>query len=143
MDEKNPESVSARRYSIGYVRGWRFSQFLNQVTYRARRRGHEESTQPPFRRQSARLLIRALAYDLFERVRQFHLRGEKVQRSMEWLIKRPIKVGAKIAYHGRSWQVHVASAFSLARYYRAVFGGRHTFKKAVDRETEGVVCSNP
>jgi hypothetical protein len=33
-----------------------------------------------------------------------------------------IKVGAKVAYHGRRWQVHVASAFPLARYYQAVFG---------------------
>jgi hypothetical protein len=40
---------------------------------------------------------------------------------MEWLIKRLIKVGAKVAYHGRRWQVHVASAFPLAGYYRAVF----------------------
>jgi Transposase DDE domain group 1 len=27
-----------------------------------------------------------------------------------------------ILYHGRRWQVHVASAFPLAGYYRAVFG---------------------
>jgi hypothetical protein len=40
--------------------------------------------------------------------------GEEVKRSMEWLIKRLIKVGAKVAYHGRKWQVHVASAFPLA-----------------------------
>ncbi|GEM_PF-5230041 len=31
-------------------------------------------------------------------------------------------VGAKVSYHGRRWQVHVASAFPLAGYYRAVFG---------------------
>jgi hypothetical protein len=36
--------------------------------------------------------------------------------------QRLIKVGAKVAYHGRYWLIHVASAFPLARYYRAVFG---------------------
>ncbi len=50
------------------------------------------------------------------------LMREEVKRSMEWLIKRLIKVGAKVGYHGRRWQVHVASAFSLAQYYRAVLG---------------------
>jgi len=48
---------------------------------------------------------------------------------MEWLIKRLIKVGAKVAYHGRRWQVHVASAFPLARYYQAVFAWRARWKK--------------
>jgi hypothetical protein len=33
---------------------------------------------------------------------------------------RLIKVGAKVAYHGRRWYVHVASAFPLARHYRVV-----------------------
>jgi hypothetical protein len=53
---------------------------------------------------------------------QFYLMGEEVKRSMEWLIKRLIKVGAKVAYHGRRWHVHVAAAFPLARYYCTVFG---------------------
>jgi hypothetical protein len=34
-------------------------------------------------------------------LRQFYLVGEEVKRSTEWLIKRIIKVGAKVAYHGR------------------------------------------
>jgi hypothetical protein len=54
-------------------------------------------------------------------LRQFYLMGEEVKRSMEWLMKRLIKVGAKVAYHGRRWYVHAASAFPLARHYRAVF----------------------
>jgi hypothetical protein len=41
---------------------------------------------------------------------------------MEWLIKRLIMVGGKVAHHGRRWYVHVASAFPLAEYYGAVFG---------------------
>ena len=63
-----------------------------------------------------------LAYNLRHMLRQFYLMGEEVKRSMEWLIKRLIKVGAKVAYHGRKWRVHVASAFPLLRYYQAVFG---------------------
>jgi Transposase DDE domain group 1 len=75
-----------------------------------------------FAANQARLLMGVLAYNLLHMLRQFYLMGEEVKRSMEWLIKRLIKVGAKVAYHGRMWQVHVASAFPLARYYQAVFG---------------------
>jgi hypothetical protein len=50
----------------------------------------------------------------------FAARG--VKRSIEWLIKRLIKVGAKVAHHGRMWHVHVVSAFPLDRYYQTVFG---------------------
>jgi hypothetical protein len=75
-----------------------------------------------FAANQARLLMGVLAYNLLHMLRQFYLVGEEVKRSVEWLIKRLIKVGAKVAYHGRRWQVHVASAFPLARYYRAVFG---------------------
>jgi hypothetical protein len=75
-----------------------------------------------FAANQARLLMGVLAYNLLHMLRQFYLMGEEVKRSMEWLIKRLIKVGAKVAYHGRMWQVHVASAFPLAGYYRAVFG---------------------
>jgi hypothetical protein len=46
--------------------------------------------------------------------------GEEVKRSMDWLIKRLIKVGARISYHARRWYVHIASAFPLAHHYRAV-----------------------
>jgi len=75
-----------------------------------------------FAANQARLLMGALAYNLLHMLRQFYLIGEEVKRSMEWLIKRLIKVGAKVAYHGRRWQVHVPSAFPLARYYQAVLG---------------------
>ena len=36
------------------------------------------------------------------------------------LIKRLIKVGARVAYHARRWYAHVASAFPLAHHYRSV-----------------------
>ncbi|MEJ2719170.1 MAG: IS1380 family transposase [Deltaproteobacteria bacterium] len=75
-----------------------------------------------FAANQARLLMGVLAYNLLHMLRQFYLLGEEVKRSMEWLIKRLIKVGAKVAYHGRRWQVHVASAFPLARYYQAGLG---------------------
>jgi hypothetical protein len=41
---------------------------------------------------------------------------------MEWFIRRLIKVGANIAYHGRRWNVHITSVFPLAHHYRAVLG---------------------
>jgi len=75
-----------------------------------------------FAANQARLLMGVLAYNLLHMLRQFYLMGEEVKRSMEWLIKRLIKVGARVAYHGRKWFVHVASAFPLARHYRAVLG---------------------
>jgi len=55
-------------------------------------------------------------------LRQFYFKGEEIKRSMEWVIKRLIKARAKVAYHGRKWDVHVTSAFLLARYYRAALG---------------------
>jgi hypothetical protein len=75
-----------------------------------------------FAANRARLLMGVLAYNLLHMLRQFHLVGEEVKRSMEWLIKRLIKVGAKVAHHGRRWYVHVASAFPLTPLYRAVLG---------------------
>jgi hypothetical protein len=44
----------------------------------------------------------------------------KVKRCIDWLIKRLVKVGARVSYHARRWYVHVASAFPLAHHYRAV-----------------------
>ncbi len=75
-----------------------------------------------FAANQARLLMGVLAYNLLHMLRQFYLMREEVRRSIEWLIKRLIKVGAKVAYHSRRWYVHVASAFPLAHHYRAVFG---------------------
>lgn len=62
-----------------------------------------------------------LAYNLLHMLRQFYLLGEEVKRSMEWLIKRLIKVGATVVYNGRRWQVHVASAFPLSRVLPSCF----------------------
>ena len=76
-----------------------------------------------------------LAYNLLHMLRQFYLVGEAAKRSMERLIKRLIKVGAKVAYYGRRWQVHVASAFPLARYYQAVFGQGATGKIMINRDS--------
>jgi hypothetical protein len=64
----------------------------------------------------------ALAYNLLHMFRQFYLLREEVKRSMEWFIKRLVKLEAKVAYHGRRRYVHIASAFPLAPRYRAVFG---------------------
>jgi len=73
-----------------------------------------------FEANQARLKMGVLAYNLLHMIRQFYVWGEEVKRSMEWLIKRLIKVGARVSYHARRWYVHVASAFPLAHHYRAV-----------------------
>ena len=46
---------------------------------------------------------------------------EKVNSPAAGSPERLIKAGAKVACHGRRWYVHVASAFPLPWYYRAVF----------------------
>ena len=73
-----------------------------------------------FEANQARLQMGVLAYNLLHMIRQFYVWGEEVKRSMDWLIKRLIKVGARISYHARRWYVHVASAFPLAHHYRAL-----------------------
>lgn len=74
-----------------------------------------------FAANQARLKMGALAYNLLHMLRAFHLKGEDVKRSMEWLIRRVIKTASRISYHGRRWWVHVASSFPLAHHYRDVF----------------------
>jgi hypothetical protein len=73
-----------------------------------------------FEANQALLKMGVLAYNLLHIIRQFYVWGEEVKRSMDWLIKRLIKVGARISYHARRWYVHVASAFPLTHHYRAV-----------------------
>jgi hypothetical protein len=73
-----------------------------------------------FEANQARLKMGVLAYNLLHMIRQFYVWGEEVKRSMDWLIKRLIKVGARVSYHARRWYVHVASAFPLSQHYRAV-----------------------
>jgi len=73
-----------------------------------------------FEANQARLKMGVLAYNLLHMIRQFYVWGEGVRRSIDWLIKRLIKVGARISYHARRWYVHVASAFPLAHHYRSV-----------------------
>ncbi len=66
----------------------------------------------------ARLLVGCLAYNLLHMIRDTAVWGESVKPSIEFIIRRLIKVGARVMNHARRWYVHVASAFSLARYYR-------------------------
>jgi len=58
-----------------------------------------------------------LAYNLLHMLRQFHLVGEEVNGSIEWLIKRLIKVGARVSYHG--WRVVFVCGFSSPDFYLA------------------------
>jgi hypothetical protein len=73
-----------------------------------------------FEANQARLKMGVLAYNLLHMIRQFYVWDEEVKRSIDWLIKRLIKVGARVSHHARRWYVHVASAFPLAHHYRAV-----------------------
>ena len=47
--------------------------------------------------------------------------GESVRPSIDSMLKRLVKVGARVVYNARKWYVHVGSAFPLARYYRILF----------------------
>ncbi|MBI5252402.1 MAG: transposase [Desulfomonile tiedjei] len=49
-----------------------------------------------FAANQARLLMGVLACNLLQMLRQFYLMGEEVKRSMEWLIKRLVKVGENL-----------------------------------------------
>ena len=69
----------------------------------------------------ARLLAGCLAYNLLHMIRDAAFRGENVKPSIESIIRRLVKVGARVVYHARKWHVHVASAFPLARYYTIIF----------------------
>ncbi len=74
-----------------------------------------------FAANQARLLMGVLAYNLLHMLRQFYLVGADVKRSMEWLIKHLIKVGAQVAYPARSWHVHIASGFPQTRGHGKLF----------------------
>ena len=75
-----------------------------------------------FAANEARLKMGFLAYNLLHLIRRFYMRSEKARRSIEWIIMRLIKAGARIVYHARYWHVHIASAFVLRRHYQAVLG---------------------
>ena len=75
-----------------------------------------------FDANQARLKMGLLAYNLLHLIREFYMVGEEVKRSIEWIIRRMVKVASRVSYHSRYWRVHVASAFPLRHHYQAVFG---------------------
>jgi hypothetical protein len=74
-----------------------------------------------FAANQARLLVGCLAYNLLHMMRDTAFWGESVKPSMDSIIKRLVKVGARVVYHARRWYVHIASAFPLGRYYGILF----------------------
>ena len=78
-----------------------------------------------FAANEARMKMGFLAYNLLHLIRRFYLWGEDTRRSIEWIIMRLVKAGARIVYHARYWHVHVASAFPLGHHYRAVVAWQH------------------
>ena len=75
-----------------------------------------------FESNQARLKMGALAYNLLNMIREFHLQGEDVKRSIEWIIRRIIKAASRVSRSGRRWRLHVASSFPLAYHYRTSLG---------------------
>ncbi len=75
-----------------------------------------------FEANQARLKMGVLVYNLLHLMRERYIMGEEVKRSVEWLIRRIIKVALRVSYHGRRWWVRVASSFPLAHHYQAVLG---------------------
>ena len=73
-----------------------------------------------FESNEARLKMGILAYNLLHLLQKLYFRGEGGRRSVEWMIRRMIKVGVKFSYHARRWQVQVSSAFPLRHHYLAV-----------------------
>ncbi len=71
-----------------------------------------------FAANKARLFLGAITYNLIQLLRETAFFGERVRPSVDWIIRRLVKVGARVVYHARRWHVHVASAFPLQRYYR-------------------------
>jgi len=74
-----------------------------------------------FAANQARLLVGCLAYNLLHMIRDSAFWGERIKPSIESIIRRLVKVGARVVYHARRWYVHAAAAFPLARYYRILF----------------------
>jgi hypothetical protein len=74
-----------------------------------------------FAANQARLLVGCLAYNLLHMIRDTAFWGESVKPSIESIIRRLVKVGARVVYHARRWYVHVASAYPLARHYQILF----------------------
>ena len=58
---------------------------------------------------------------LWRRPELLRLGDESVYPSIESIIRRLVKVGARVLCHARKWYVHIASAFSIARYYQILF----------------------
>jgi len=54
-----------------------------------------------FRANEARLKMGFLAYNMLHLIRRFYLWGEDTRRSIEWIITRLVKAGARIVYHAR------------------------------------------
>jgi hypothetical protein len=73
-----------------------------------------------FDANQARLKMGLLAYNLLHLLREFYMEGEEVKRSVEWLIRRIVKVASRVSYHSRYWWMHVASAFPLRHHYQAM-----------------------
>jgi hypothetical protein len=81
----------------------------------------DKTSRHRFAANQARLLVGYRAYNLLHMIRDAAFWGGSVKPSIDSIIRRLVKVGARVAHHARRWYVHVASAFPLARYYGVIF----------------------
>jgi hypothetical protein len=75
-----------------------------------------------FEANRVRLKMGILAYSLLQILLEFYMKSEEVKRSIEWIIRRMVKVASRISYHSLYWWVPVASVFPLSYHYQAVLG---------------------
>jgi Transposase DDE domain group 1 len=74
-----------------------------------------------FAANQARLFVGCLACNLLHRIRDAAFWGEGIKPSIDSIIRRLVKVGARVVYHAGKWYVPIASAFSPSLYYRIIF----------------------
>ncbi|MGO9376097.1 MAG: hypothetical protein ACLQBD_28950 [Syntrophobacteraceae bacterium] len=65
--------------------------------------------------------FRKISPHLLHMIRDTAFWGQSVRPPIDSIIRRHVKVGAKVVYHAMSGTFILASAFSLARYYRILF----------------------
>ena len=64
-----------------------------------------------FAANQARLLVGCLAYNLLHMIRDTAFWGQSVRPSIDSIIRRIVKVGARVVYHARRWHVMLHRLF--------------------------------
>ena len=70
-----------------------------------------------FDANQSRVKMGLLACNLLHLLREFCMEGEEGKKSLNWLIRRVLKIASRVSYHSRYCWERVASAFPLRHYY--------------------------